>query len=108
MPFTLAIEAKDFTETASGLEYIGEPNQQMGDGGIIAQVIDVSTGEVVAVTDSDWAALVVNQAPLNPDCEGDPDPDATCESLIVDNPADWASAELDDSGWVSATEWSAR
>ena len=68
-PFTIAIEAKDFKETDSGIEYIGEPNQQMGDGGIIAQVTEVSTGEVVAGTDSDWKALVVHQAPLNTDCE---------------------------------------
>jgi hypothetical protein len=29
-PFTVAIEAKDFKETDSGIEYIGEANQQMG------------------------------------------------------------------------------
>ena len=31
-PLTIAIEAKDFKETDSGIEYIGERNQQMGDG----------------------------------------------------------------------------
>ena len=106
-PFTVAIEAKDFKETDSGIEYIGEPNQQMGDGGIIAQVTDVSTGEVVAGTDSDWKALVVHQAPLNTDCERDADPDATCEFLIIDTPLDWASADFDDSEWTNATVWSA-
>ena len=106
-PFTIAIEAKDFKETDSGIEYIGEPNQQMGDGGLIAQVTDVSTGEVVAGTGSDWKALVVHQAPLNTDCERDADPDATCEFLILDTPADWASADFDDSDWTNATVWSA-
>ena len=40
-PLTIAIEAKDFKETDSGIEYIGERNQQMGDGGLIAQIKDV-------------------------------------------------------------------
>ncbi len=107
LPFTIAIEAKDFKETDSGIEYIGQQNQQMGDGGIIAQVTNLSTGEVVAVTSSDWKALVVHQAPLNTDCEDDPDPDSTCEFLIVETPANWTSAEFDDSDWASATEWTA-
>lgn len=106
-PFTIAIEAKDFKETDSGIEYIGEPNQQMGDGGLIAQVTEVSTGEVVAGTDSDWKALVVHQAPLNTDCERDADPDATCEFLIVETPSEWASVGFDDSNWANATVWSA-
>ena len=107
MPFTASIEAKDFKETDSGIEYIGEPNQQMGDGGIIAQITDLATGEVVAVTDETWQSLVVQQAPLNTECADDPDPDATCESATVDIPANWASPEFDDSAWVPATEWSA-
>ena len=106
-PFTIAIEAKDFKETDSGIEYIGEPNQQMGDGGLIAQVTEVSTSEVVAGTDSDWKALVVHQAPLNTDCERDADPGATCEFLIVETPPEWALADFDDSDWANATVWSA-
>ena len=106
LPFTIAIEAKDFKETDSGLEYIGEQNQQMGDGGLIAQVTDLATGEVVAATDTGWSALVVHQAPLDTECEDDPDPDSTCEFLIVDIPTDWTSESFDDSGWADATEWS--
>ena len=105
-PLTIAIHAKDFIETDSGLEYIGENNQQMGDGGIIAQITDESTGEVVAVTGSAWSALVVHRAPLNTDCEDAIDPDATCEFEITEIPAEWSSADFDDSGWVAATEWS--
>lgn len=105
-PFVLAIEAKDFKETDSGLEYIGESNQQMGDGGIIAQVKD-SSGAVVAVTSSDWDSLVVHRAPLNTDCEGDDNPDDTCEYEITDTPADWTSTSFDTSAWSPATVWSA-
>ena len=107
MPFTVSIEAMDFKETDSGIEYIGEPNQQMGDGGIIAQITDLGTGEVVAVTDADWQSLVVHQAPLNTECADDPDPDETCEFATVDIPAEWTSPGFDDSAWVAATEWSA-
>lgn len=106
-PFTVAVEAKDFKETDSGLEYIGDGNQQMGDGGIIAQVTDTSSGQVVAVTDSSWQALVVHRAPLNPECEGDVDPDATCVFEVVETPSDWTTAGFDDGDWPSATEWTA-
>lgn len=106
-PFTIAIEAKDFKETDSGIEYIGLDNQQMGDGGIIAQVINTDSGNVVAVTDAAWQTLVVHRAPLNTDCERDDDPDTTCEFEITETPADWTSAGFDDSAWTSATEWSA-
>ena len=104
-PLTIAIEVKDFKETDSGLEYIGEGNQQMGDGGLIAQITDDATGEIVAVTSSDWSALVVHRAPLNTDCEKDVDPDATCEFEITETPAGWAEAAYDDGGWERATEW---
>ncbi len=107
IPFTVSVKAMDFKQTESGIEYIGQPNQQMGDGGIIAQITELSTGKVVAATDADWKSLVVQQAPLNTDCADDPDPDATCEVATVDIPTDWTSPSFDDSGWVPATEWSA-
>ncbi len=106
-PFTIAIEAKDFKETDSGIEYIGQPNQQIGDGGLIAQVTDTSSGQVVATTGSDWSLLVLQRAPLNTDCADDPDPDATCRSESIDTPSDWAAPDFDDSGWTAATEWAA-
>ena len=52
-------QAKDFKETDSGIEYIGAGNQQMGDGGIIVQITDTATGEVVAASDGSWSALAV-------------------------------------------------
>jgi hypothetical protein len=106
-PFTIAIEAKDFKETDSGIEYIGEQNQHMGDGGLVAQVTNLATGEIVDATDSSWSTLVVHQAPLNTECERDADPDATCEFSILETPTDWTSADFDDSSWNAATEWSA-
>ena len=78
----------------------------MGDGGIIAQITDVTTGEVVAVSGGDWSALVIHRAPLNTDCEKDADPDATCEFEITETPTGWTSPDYDDSGWETATEWS--
>ena len=105
-PLTIAIEAKDFKETDSGIEYIDEPNQQMGDGGLIAQITDTATGEVVAVTDGDWSVLVVQRAPLNPECVDDADPDATCLFEELEVPVDWASATFDESTWQAATVWS--
>ncbi|MCP4959669.1 MAG: hypothetical protein GY925_10420 [Actinomycetia bacterium] len=104
-PLTIAIEAKDFKENDSGLEYIGEANQQMGDGGIIAQIIDKGTGEAIAVTDDTWSALVIHRAPLNPDCERAADPVSTCESEILDTPSGWTEVGYDDSGWDTATQW---
>lgn len=106
-PFTVGIEAKDFKETDSGIEYIGEANQQMGDGGLIAQITDMDTGEIVAVTNAAWQTLVVHRAPLNKDCEKSVDPDTECTYEIIDTPADWAAASFDDSAWTPATEWSA-
>jgi len=105
LPLTVAIEAKDFKETDSGIEYIGAANQQMGDGGLIAQFTATDTGDVLAVTSSDWQALIVHRAPLNTECERDADPDATCEFEVIDAPAEWTSVGFDDSGWADATTW---
>ena len=105
-PLTIAVEAKDFKETDSGLEYIGENNQQMGDGGLILQITDQDTGAIVAVTSDDWRSLVIHEAPLNKDCEDSDDPENDCESRIVDAPPGWTDADFDDSAWSNATVWS--
>ena len=106
-PLTIAIEAKDFKETDSGIEYIGERNQQMGDGGLIAQITDVRTGKVVAVTSSGWRLKVIHRAPLNPECEKAQDPDAACRFERTKAPPGWAGADFDDGNWSAATEWTA-
>ena len=41
-PAQIAIQAKDFKENDTGLEYIGTDRQQMGDGGMIFQIKDVA------------------------------------------------------------------
>lgn len=105
-PLTVAIEAKDFKETDSGLEYIGERNQQMGDGGIIVQITDLSTGTVVAVTSSEWQVLVIHRAPLNTECEKAANPDTACRFEKTAAPAGWTNAGFDASAWEPATEWS--
>ena len=104
-PLTIAIEAKDFKETDSGIEYIGERNQQMGDGGLIAQITDTGTGKVVAVTNSGWRLKVIHRAPLNPECEKSRDPDAACRFERLEAPPGWAGADFDDESWSAATEW---
>jgi hypothetical protein len=104
-PITIAIEAKDFKETDSGIEYIGKGNQQMGDGGLIAQITDAATGDVVAVTSGEWTILVVHRAPLNIGCEQDSDPDASCEFEIIDHPEGWFQPGFVDSHWIAATVW---
>ncbi|MEM8922400.1 MAG: PEBP family protein [Actinomycetota bacterium] len=104
-PLTVAVEAKDFKETDSGIEYIGENKQQMGDGGLIVQITDDSTGAVI-VSGGDWSSLVIHRAPLNTECEKDADPDATCRFEATDAPTGWTDVGFDDSAWVTATEWS--
>lgn len=106
-PFTVAIEAKDFKESDSGLEYIGTDRQQIGDGGLIAQITNTESGKVVAATDDSWSALVVHRAPLNPECEKSSDPDTTCKSTAIGTPESWTSADFNDDSWESATEWTA-
>ncbi len=105
-PLTIAIEAKDFKETDSGIEYIGQNNQQMGDGGIIAQFREVDTGAIVAATSGEWRTLVVHRAPLNKECEKAANPDDACDFEIIDTPTDWTSPSFDDSGWANASVWS--
>ena len=104
-PLTIAIQAKDFKETDSGIEYIGKRNQQMGDGGLIAQITNVNTGKVVAVTNSGWKLKVIHRAPLNPACEKARDPDTACKFERTEAPPDWASNDFDDGSWIAATHW---
>ena len=64
-PLQLNVVAKGFKQDDTGLEYIGRSNQQMGDGGLIAQFTDVATGATVAVTNTDWRCLLIHDAPLD-------------------------------------------
>lgn len=109
-PFVLALTAMDFKENDTGLEYIGSRKQQMGDGGVIMQIIDAS-GATVAVTDADWDCMVVHHAPVQTSCAAENNPVAgqgDCGFVETAAPADWDTVGFDASGWPSATEHSER
>ena len=104
-PFTIGLVAKDFIENDTGLEYIGIRRQQMGDGGVIAQIKDAS-GSTVAVTNADWQCHVIHTAPLNKACESESDPVAgkgVCAFDISEEPDNWDKAAFDASDWPLAS-----
>jgi len=105
-PFTVGVIAKDYTENASGLEYIGQPNQQIGDGGFALQIRDLSTGKIVASSNKSWKALVVNKAPTNPTCEKSSNPLQDCTLMNTPVPSNWSGPTYKDSKWSSAVEFS--
>ncbi len=104
-PFTVGLMVRDFTENSSGLEYIGKPNQQIGDGGAIAQIRDVSTNKIIMATDTSWKTLVINKAPLNPECVSSSNPLVDCKYLNTNTPANWSTNSFKDTAWKSATSY---
>ncbi|MEJ6397124.1 PEBP family protein [Yoonia sp. 208BN28-4] len=109
-PFTIGLVAKDFKENDTGLEYIGTRRQQMGDGGVIVQIMDAS-GEVVIVSDGEWQCYVTHTAPLDKSCESERDPIAgvgACGFNAENEPDGWDLASFDASDWPSADVYSAR
>lgn len=110
-PLTLNFIAKDFIQNDTGLEYIGTRRQQLGDGGLIAQFTNAETGELIAVTNSDWKCLVIHKAPLDENCAREANPMAgkkPCEFVKLEEPKDWKSPKFDDSKWAKATLYSAQ
>ena len=108
-PFVLGLIAKDFRENDTGLEYIGTRRQQMGDGGVILQVKDAN-GNTVAVSDDGWTCLVIHEAPLDKSCESERNPVAgkgACAFEITPEPEGWSNAGFDDTGWTSASLYTA-
>lgn len=105
-PLTIGIVARDYVENASGLEYIGKPNQQIGDGGIIAQIRDLSSGNIVGSTNKDWKVYLINKAPLNEACAKSTVPLQECKASVTKIPTNWYSASYKDSSWENATEFS--
>ena len=101
-PLVIAVVAKDYVENASGLEYIGKPNQQIGDAGIAIQVSEVSTKRVIAYSNTSWKALVIDKAPLNEECVSSSDPIKTCQRKNISIPKNWASATFKDRSWPKA------
>lgn len=107
-PITLGLMAKDFKENDTGLEYIGTRRQQLGDGGVIAQIKN-SNGDIVAVTDATWRCLVIHTAPLDKACADESNPvagEGSCQFTAIDTPTDWSTPDFDDSQWLSATVYS--
>ena len=116
-PLTIALVSKDCIENDSGLEYIGSFfglvklggwftfTQQIGDGGLIAQIAETESGKIVAATSDQWRGLVIHKAPLNSDSEKSRHPMEDCKSQISKEPVDWQTAGFDDSAWVTATEY---
>jgi len=108
-PFTIGLVAKDFIENDTGLEYIGSRRQQMGDGGVILQIMNAS-GANVAVSNGDWQCLVVHSAPLDKACESENDPvagEGACTFDITPDPGGWDQAEFDALDWPRASVYSA-
>lgn len=105
-PFTVGIIARDYTENASGLEYIGKSNQQIGDGGFVLQIRDVAKNTVIGVTDKTWRTLVINKAPLNPECVTSSKPLTDCKSQQIVTPSSWVQKTYNDKQWLNATEYS--
>ena len=104
-PLTIGIMARDYVENGSGLEYIGKPNQQIGDGGIIAQIRELSSGQVIAATNKSWKLFVTNKAPLNEDCVKSKEPLLDCKTMVIKAPTSWYSAAFKDTSWRSAIEF---
>ncbi len=109
-PLSLNFILKDFKENDTGLEYIGSPKQQMGDGGFIMQLTDMNTGEIVAVSSADWSCTVIHEAPLDKSCASQSNPTAgtaPCEFTDLGEPVGWKSPDFDDSSWTATTLYSA-
>lgn len=109
-PLQLNFILKDFKENDTGLEYIGTNRQQMGDGGFIMQLTDLDSGDVVAVSNAEWACTVIHEAPLDKSCESEANPVAgvaPCEFTDLGEPDGWKTADFDDSSWTATTVHSA-
>lgn len=109
-PFVIGLVAKDFKENDSGLEYIGTRRQQMGDGGVILQILNGS-GAAVAVSNSAWQCLVVHTAPLDKACESEINPVAgigACAFEASEEPVGWDQAGFDASNWPQASVFTER
>ena len=102
-PFTIGVIAKDYVENASGLEYIGKSNQQIGDAGISIQVTEISSKQLVAYSSSSWKVLVIDKAPLNQECVTSSNPLSECRRRNISIPKNWSSGVYKDQSWSKAT-----
>ncbi len=108
-PLQLNFILKDFMENNTGLEYIGQPKQQMGDGGFIMQLTDMNSGKIVAVSDDNFSCKVIQKAPLGKSCARSSSPVAgepPCDFILLKQPSGWKLPEYDDSDWENASIYS--
>lgn len=108
LPAELSFIIKDFKENDTGLEYIGSRKQQMGDGGFIAQFKQTSDGSTLLVSDAQWRCMPIHIAPLNKQCEKSTNPDSSCGSDIIQEPAHWKDPSYEIAQWPHAVEYSER
>ena len=109
-PLNLNFILKDLKENDTGLEYIGSNRQQMGDGGFIMQLTEMSTGDVIAVSNAEWACTVIHDAPLDNSCENAANPvagTAPCTFTDLGEPDGWMAVDYGDSSWTAITTHSA-
>lgn len=109
-PFTVAFEFRDFMENDTGLEYIGSPRQQIGDGGAIVQFTNALVGKVLKVSNSSWKCKVIHHAPIDPNCANEQNPQegqSQCRAIISETPNNWTLPSFDDSDWDFASEFTA-
>ena len=104
-PFEIGVLARDYIENSSGLEYIGKSNQQIGDAGFIMQIRESKSGRIVSTTNSKWKSLIIQKAPLNPDCVTSTTPLTECKSSIEKLPSGWSTKTFKESGWKNASEF---
>nr|MCH9740964.1 hypothetical protein [Campylobacterota bacterium] len=108
-PLYLNFIIKDFKENDTGLEYIGQANQQIGDGGFIMQITDLGRGKVIAVSDEKMQCKVIHKAPLDKACANEANPiagEGSCLYSSEDEPSDWKSSSFDYGSWTSAKVYS--
>lgn len=109
-PLNLNFVVKDYKANDTGLEYIGTPKQQMGDGGFIAQFTDVASGKIIAVTNQNAKVMVIQKAPLNAACAKEVNPIAgqdTCTFASTLEPSTWKKSDFNDSPWSNASVFTA-
>lgn len=105
-PLTIGFVVKDYVENKSGLEYIGKPNQQIGDGGAILQIFETKTRRLVTATDKTWRAFVTYSAPTNPTCVTSTNPLVECSAAVRATPKTWLTSLFNATNWPFATEYS--
>ena len=104
-PLIIGLLGKDFKENDSGLEYIGSNRQQIGDGGVVLQIKESTSGKIIATTSKKWKVLAIQQAPLNSECVTSTDPLRDCKSVEKLIPSTWFKSSYSDSKWPFAREY---